>query len=276
MTTPVEVVTEIGHAEAPLDRYLQCVEASEVVIEVTSVYVRYLSEINTIDQTFKIAVDYDFEWTATEKDFAAWEQGPEAQKEYNPEVVPSFVFPNAKECTITKGPQANGNPFRLDVASGKNCLRALVEATSIVLYDLHSFPFDCQSLDLTMEMTFKNAEEMIFTPTKANDEKALLVWNTNFSASPDFGFSRALVEFVTRRNFSLVVLRLQVVRKPLGYLFRIALPLCLLSVVAVVAFGFRLVEDFGDRVSYLITLILTFVAFAFVSDLSMHHSFLSC
>lgn len=260
----IAIQTEVGNEETPEEQYLQCAQASATVIEVKSVYVRYVSEINTVDQTFKIAVDYDFEWEATAKDLESWEAGAAAQKEYQPEVWPSFVFPNSKECTAVKGAQANGNPFYIDPTSGKNCLRVLVEATGIVLYDLHAFPFDCQSLKLTMEMTFNSREKMMFVPTE-NQSQNVMVWNTAFSASPDFDFRRGLVEFVFKNDFSLVVLQLQVARRPMGYLFRIAVPLCLLSLIAVVAFAFRIVQDFGDRVSFLVTLILTFVAFAFVS-----------
>lgn len=263
------MVASGGAGTTPYERFHERVEQTETVVEVKIIYVKYISDVNTVDQTFKIAVDFDLEWLASEKDLEDWDNGEAAQKEYTPDIVPTFTIPNAKELSMSRTPQANGNPFLVDTETGKNFVRIAVEATCLNLYDLRGFPFDCQSLTLIVDTQFYAKDKMIFAPTPDQSEfYDMLFWNTKFSAIPDFEFRRALAEFIVANDsFSSIRLRFQVSRTPQGYLFRIAFPLCLLTIVTLAAFGFQLADDFADRIAYLITLVLTFVAFAFVSQI---------
>lgn len=93
----------------------------------------------------------------------------------------------------------------------------------------------------------------------------LILVNCRFSANPEFEFRRAITKFETTETWSRMELRCQVARKWQGPMIRVAFPCFLLTLVTITSFGFDLDTEGGDRISYLVTLVLTFVAFAFVS-----------
>lgn len=119
-------------------------------------------------------------------------------------------------------------------------------------------------------MSFNGKDNMVFIPrgvTAENEGSSLLVLNRKFSAIPEFDYRRALVKFETTDDWSNFRIMFQISRKPQGPLLRVAFPGFLLTLITVSTFGFDLDDEFGERIAYLVTLILTFVAFNFVSIL---------
>ena len=252
-----------------------------LAVEVTMVYVWYVADLKNVDQTYRITVGIDMEWEASEKDLREWEKGKVARSEYRPEVIPTFEIIDAKESEQTRVEQAHGSPFAV-TASGNNHMRTLVKATCLQSYRLHSFPFDCQDLTMTVMSTFngEGRKPVFFVPPNNGEQgqggegSSIVYMNRRFAENPDFEFKRGLLEFVRKDNsWSEFVVHFQMLRKPQGYLYRIGFSILLLTVVTASAFSFDAVNEFGDRVSYLITLILTFVAFSFVSRSPMKFNF---
>ena len=244
--------------------YQQRVEEAETVVDVKMIYVRYISDMNSVEQTYEIAVDFDLEWPATEDDAGEWQRRNKDNK-YVPSRVPGLAFPNAKKCNQKRGVYPDMNTFKVKENEDGllvNCMRVLVEATALACYNLRSFPFDVQSLPLIMEFTFTNKDQMIFRGV----DQPLFVWNTFFSASADFSFRRALIEFWLRDDdYSAIVLRFQVQRKYAGYMWRIAWPLTMLFAVSWLGFTFETEEPSSTTANYLATVVLAFIAFSLVS-----------
>ena len=172
----VGVEIDAGQDLTPREQFMQDADATITRIEVKLVYVRFISDIQTVDQTFRIAVGIDMEWDATENDLAEWSKGPEAQKTFIPEIVPNFEIANAKEISIERRQQLNGNPFKVTEATGKNFMRAFIEALCLQTYSLKSFPFDVQELLVNIGMTFNGKEKMMFVPNPM-PESSVLIFN---------------------------------------------------------------------------------------------------
>lgn len=170
----VAVEVEGAQTLTPREQFMSDAEATATRIEVKLVYVRFISDIETVDQTFRIAVGIDLEWEATEADLAEWSKGAEAQKTYVPEIVPNFEIGNAKEISIERRLLANGNPFKVTEASGKNFMRAFIEALCLQSYSLRSFPFDVQDLLVQIGMSFNGKDKMMFVPNPLPDSSVLI------------------------------------------------------------------------------------------------------
>lgn len=170
----VAVEVEGAQTLTPREQFMSDAEATATRIEVKLVYVRFISDIETVDQTFRIAVGIDLEWEATEADLAEWAKGAEAQKTYVPEIVPNFEIGNAKEISIERRLLANGNPFKVTEASGKNFMRAFIEALCLQSYSLRSFPFDVQDLLVQIGMSFNGKDKMMFVPNPLPDSSVLI------------------------------------------------------------------------------------------------------
>lgn len=251
-----------GERLTPREQFTADSESTATRIEVKLVYVRFISDIQTVEQTFRIAVGLDLEWEATQKDLDEWAQGPEAQKTFMPEIVPNFEIANAKEISIERRQQANGNPFKVNEETGKCFMRAFIEALCLQVYSLRNFPFDIQDLVVNIGMTFNGKEKMMFVPNPVAGS-SVLIFNRRYSAIPEFEFRRALTKFETTETWSRMELRCQVARRPEGPMYRVAFPCFLLTLVTITSFGFDLDLEFSERIAYLVTLVLTFVAFAF-------------
>ena len=264
MTVEVELAEGELEELTAKEAFYQDVDATKTVIEVNLFYIRYISDISTIEQTFRIAVGIDMEWKATDRDLEDWSKGADAQKDYVPEVVPNFELPNAKEISIERRALENGNPFKLTESTGKNFLRAFIEATCLQQFNLRSFPFDVQDLVVNIDMSFALKDKLVFAPTP-NEDASLVILNRQYSAIPEFDFSRTVVKFDCDNTWSRMELHVQMARQPEGPLYRVAFPCFLLTMVTITSFGFDLDLEFAERIAYLVTLVLTFVAFAFVS-----------
>lgn len=207
---------------------------------------------------------------------------------------------SAKEETLERRALENGNPFRIQEVDGIkfNFLRTLVYLTCIERLELYSFPFDVQDLTLTMDMSFAPVQKAMFVPGRGAFPKPdeavlltgksdtilsigdfkvpLLILNRQYCTIPDFDVERCLLQF---RNacyagdevlgdgafrWSQVTIRIQLKRKAEGYLYRVAFYNLLLAYTSVCAFALNPVDGLGDRIGFLITLILAAVAFQFI------------
>ena len=264
---------EAAVAEASAsERFWQRAEEN-LPVELTDIYVWYVSDLKNVDQTYRLTMGLDMQWEASERDLAEWDKGKEARKTYRPETIPTFEVIDAKESEQIRVEQSHGSAFAI-TAEGKNHMRTLVKATCLQVYRLKSFPFDCQDLTITIMSTFNGLgkRQVHFVPAESDGtDDAFVYINRRFADNPDFELKRALVEFVRKDDsWSEFVVHFQMLRKPQGYLYRLAFSILLLTIVTLSAFTFDAVTGIEARISYLITLVLTFVAFSFVSPLVVH------
>lgn len=171
------------------------------------IYVRYVADVDTLNETFKCAFGLDMLWKATDEDkknFATNASG------FTPGWVPNFEFPNAKEIELERRNLVTGNPFKV-TPEGFNFLRTLCTGVFMTKFDLHAFPFDVQDLHVIMDMSFDLKEEALLVPWSESwssdpagpapsAEKNFLQLNRAFSAIPDFEAKRVLAEFACREN----------------------------------------------------------------------------
>jgi hypothetical protein len=271
-------------------------KATNRLVQVKMVYIRYVAEVNTVEQTFKIAFGLDLIWPATEAEKRSYADNPE---KYKPQYIPNFEvgsaqwmqcitglalteckqFPSAKDVTLERRPLVTGDPFEV-TPDGYNFFRTLVIGTFMEQFQLHSYPFDVQDLTVIMDMSFALKEDAIFVPWsesysleaggELSMDKSFLRFNRAFSAIPEFHARRVLVEFTVKENcWSQLKFRIQMVRKPEGTLGRVAILCCLLSLSSLCAFSMDPLTNHADRAGFLMTLILAFVAFQFTVTSSL-------
>lgn len=281
----------------PLDRFIQDWNKTEIPVEIKGIFIRHIADVNTIDQSFKIAVGFDMMWPSSALDIQNWNNDP---LQFTPEFVPNFEFPNAKEETMERRALENGNPFCIQEVDGVkfNFLRTLVYLTCIERLELHAFPFDVQELTLTMDMSFAPVQKAMFVPgrgafpkpditadsvgksdtilSRGDFTSPLLILNRQYCTIPDFDVERCLIQFQNACyagdealgddafRWGQVTIRIQLKRKAEGYLYRVAFYNLLLAYSSVCAFALNPVGDLGDRIGFLITLILAAVAFQFI------------
>lgn len=278
----------------PSQKFIKDWEQCENKVHMKLVYVRYIADVDTVAQTFSVAIGFDMSWKSSAQDVKRWKSDP---LNFKPDFIPNFEFPNAKEETMERREQENGNPFKIDIIDGEpyNFLRTLVYLTCMERFELSSFPFDVQELTVTMDTSFFPVQKSMFVPhlnALSIDEDAglhggnepiqhgqpndgtLLILNRAFCAIPEFRATRVVLEFASRSSpgdedkedafrWSQVVIRFQLERRSEGYLWRIAFLSVLLAVTAMSAFALN-VDDLSDRQGLLITLILASVAFQYV------------
>jgi hypothetical protein len=131
-----------------------------------------------------------------------------------------------------------------------------------------------------MDMSFDLKEEALFVPwiesypldpgSHGSDKKNFIQLNRAFSAIPDFDAKRIVAEFAVRENcWGQFRFRVQMSRRPEGTLGRVASLCALLGVATLSTFGMNPVDGHDDRVGFLITCILAFVAFQFIVSSSL-------
>ncbi|GBG29067.1 Hypothetical Protein FCC1311_052892 [Hondaea fermentalgiana] len=279
----------------PSQKFIKDWERCENKVHLKLAYVRYIASVDTVAQTFQVAIGFDMSWKSSPADERSWASNP---AKFVPEFVPNFEFPNAKEEIKERREQENGNPFKIDVIDGVsyNFLRTLVYLKCMERYELYSFPFDVQELTVTMDTSFVPVQKSMFVPHLGSlyiDEEAaetndagpiqdgdpqggtLLILNRAFCAIPEFRARRVVLEFASRSGgggdednedafrWSQVVIRFQLERRAEGFLWRIAFLSVLLAVTALSSFALE-VDQLAERQSLLITLILASVAFQYV------------
>ena len=141
--------------------------------------------------------------------------------------------------------------------------------------------FDVQDLTIIMDLSFDLKEEALWVPwsesfsldnpkEQGSSTKNFIQFNRAFSAIPDFEAQRVIVEFAVREDcWGQVKIRIQMARLPEGTLGRIASLCALLGISTLCTFSMDPVNNHTDRVNFLITLILAFVAFQFIVSSSL-------
>lgn len=267
---------------SPNDRFLDDWSQTQHAVEIRLMYVRWLADVNTKEQTFKAAIGFDMTWPATEEDVRLWQRSPET---FVPGYVPNFEISNAKESVEERRLLENGNCFKVEEREDghHNFLRTLVYMTCLERYELSNFPLDVQELTVELLMTFARSDRALFVPPASSfdprgDQGAdfapapMLILNRQFCALPEFSIRRVVAEFYSNggpdstieTRASRVALRFQVERRATGYLARVAYLCALLAVSALGVFSLDAVAELSDRLGFLITLVLASVAFQYV------------
>eukprot|EP00457_Paulinella_chromatophora_P008493 gb/GEZN01008528.1/.p1 GENE.gb/GEZN01008528.1/~~gb/GEZN01008528.1/.p1 ORF type:complete len:433 (-),score=30.95 gb/GEZN01008528.1/:85-1383(-) len=243
-----------------------------------------LGDINTVQESFSVVLHLFMRWKPSQDDLKIWSTSPTG---FTPTWKPTFVianavsveaepheFENKSNFRIIKNGDANRYGIRQGFSNGDEWLVESSTAYKVTMtahMNLAAFPFDSQELPVVFEMS-------------ETDEKAK--FDTNILTSIDQNVTStgtsSVVEFTTLTShlsewlivpplasiqsewrFSKFYIRLKVVRMWYGYAFRVILPLVVLASISFAAFGFDVNDGRGDRISFLVTLLLTMTAFQF-------------
>ena len=288
-------------------RFLSEAARTRVPVQVVDMWVRYLSEVSTVDQTFKTAFQLDLRWPATARDEEEWERD---RAGFTPETVPCVEFTNAKEVEMERRSYPDGSCFLVlgqhtdgyerggtvepdaqgagEAAARFVFMRLLVSGTFMCSFDLASFPFDVQTLPVSMDMSFSDASTTMFVPARgALDLDArrcggdsFVTLNREFSALADFELERVTAEFACRTTraeavvanafaWGQLVVQFQIVRRWEGHVVRLAFLAFLLSLVSVASFGYDIVDSLNDRAGFIMNLVMANTAFQLVVSESL-------
>jgi hypothetical protein len=120
-----------------------------------------------------------------------------------------------------------------------------------------------------------SSKRYLLNSNKQTWKTPLVILNREYCTFPDFTAKRCIIKFCSACykgdelhdenafRWGQVIIRFQMKRNPKGYLYRVGMYNFFLSFTSVCTFAINLTE-LGDRVGFLITLILASVAFQFI------------
>jgi len=74
----------------PVERFIKDWNNTQIPVEIKGIFIRHIADVDTIDQSFKIAVGFDMMWPSTDEDIINWGKDPIS---FTPGFVPNFEFP---------------------------------------------------------------------------------------------------------------------------------------------------------------------------------------
>jgi len=193
-----------------MDAFRQACKTTKRLVEVRLIYIRYISDIDDLAESFRAAFGLDMYWKATDEDMRQFKANPAT---FAPGFIPTFEFPNTREVTLERRPLVSGSPFKV-TPDGMNFLRTFVSGVFMASFDLVAYPFDIQNLTVVMDMSFDPKEDVLLVPGPAA-----------FPLDSKQTVDGTIVQF--NRAFSSV----QVSRYSLGILMRVALLVRLFAIV---------------------------------------------
>ena len=229
-------------------------------IEMSS-FVRWLAEIKEVTRTYEMSVDIDVTWKASAADMACTDK-EWREKDWKPSISPDLVVQNAytlKEDMLISC--AHGGLFELRRDSGMVFFRKRYTGEFFAPLDLRSFPFDIQELPLVIELSFLGTDAVWMMPPSSHD---YTVWfNREFSVLSNFITNAVCSEYDNRGRFSRFKQSIYLERDWMAYLYRVILPVCIISGSSLLVFSLNPILEVEGRLGLGITLMLTLVAFEF-------------
>lgn len=135
-----------------------------------------------------------------------------------------------------------------------------VQQTFQETFELQSFPFDVQ--DLNIKMCGPRVETCNIIPDKMKPTPISL--NVSLFSETDWVYENAVCEFFNNEGQAQVHFHIKVSRRWQHYFYRIYSILTLCALSGVLTFSFEIGDDYTDAVGYMSTCVLTVVAFMFV------------
>jgi len=135
-----------------------------------------------------------------------------------------------------------------------------VQETFQETFELQSFPFDVQ--DLNIKMTGPRVQCCNLVPDKMKPKPICL--GVSLFSETDWVYESTMCEFFNDEGFSEVHLHIKTSRRWQHYFYRIYSILTLCALSGVLTFSFDIEENYTDAVGYMSTCLLTVVAFMFI------------
>jgi len=252
-----------------------------------SLQVHWVSNVDTVNQTFDAGFYISFEWQPSKLDVDTWKQlkAEDKVKEFMPHFRPQFRFPNV--LSLTKEPRRylDGSIYSLLINGEKDTrgiitrmdydymisARYSIRATFGEPFELESFPFDVQDLKIIISSTATTGSQILVPHFRRKDFVKIAV---NVSSLPEWDFRAPVAEFKISNPstsdrgsaYSTCVLNMKVARRFQSYVVRIMSLMGLITLATFTVFSLEPVDDMADRLANSFTLVLTGLVFMFVVD----------
>mmetsp|Transcript_22974 Transcript_22974/g.28213 ORF Transcript_22974/g.28213 Transcript_22974/m.28213 type:complete len:452 (-) Transcript_22974:108-1463(-) len=252
-------------------------------------YVYRIDNINLVDQSFDALFYCTFSWKPTKKEWELYQNDPLG---YVPEWIPSVHIPNGANIVkkVVKGDKNSGyriartglnlqeHPFGRKIGKPKtsdnngynlyNCFQYSIECSINERYELENFPFDCQELKIIVEGSARN-DVYVLRPSLIDEYKSMGGLSIKFSNAQEYDVYQPLNEFKTTvygiDHYPLHVYNIKLKRRYWVYLFKYFLFNFIITAGSLFVFS----ELVQEKLDYLVTLLLTQVAYQFVLTTSL-------
>lgn len=253
--------------------------------------VHYVSNVNTIEQSFQAGLYVSHEWQPSKEDVEEWMKLKEEGRieEFRPEYIPQFRFSNGLEFeTREYRKYLDGTTFSLLVNGEIDTRGAEVTMQQDYMisarlsirgsfgepFQLQEFPFDVQDMKIIIAST-ANAHTQILVPHFRRNEFVKI--QMQVSSLPEWTFDQCLVEFVLSDpaqssrgdRYSTCTLNCKLVRKWKSYIKRVNVMMAAISCTQFTVFSLDAVEKQAERLSNSFALMLTGLIFIFVAANSL-------
>ena len=235
-----------------------------VEIRVDCVYIPVIGELDVTLNTFKVKVDLDLSWKATQEDVLAYNADPAG---YTPSFVPNLVFANSFSVEYDEIIPLAGNicyQMEEETSNPNNApeyrvkIRHRLIGTMSNHFEVQYFPFDVQNLVLSITLSFFDRDQARFViPSK----KDFVYVPTKYTTVPGFDLLRVVAGEVHPENFTTLVVIVQARRNMQPYLFRILLPLFSINMST---FSVYAIEEIEGKTGVLLTAMLSFVGMIYI------------
>jgi len=231
--------------------------------------IKNLSEINLVNQTFRVQMHVYLTWMLSKDDQEQYEELEKSKKsdEFKPSLKLEIV--NAKEVSMEYEIRNAPRQAKKDKTKLSCRMKVEIVATCNEEFELQSFPFDVQDLTLDFKPT---AKDYTFVPMNWGDGSAFWSINPSPVLFEEYALQRCVVEFYRDngknskaaggKGYSHCVVRMKLERNARYYILNYFSIIGLINLGAFTSFGFYeiSVDSLGDRMGLLVTLILAAVA----------------
>lgn len=239
-----------------------------------SVMIERISNINIEDQSFRGKILITHCWKPTKEEVQLFRDKP---TNFQPFWIPNFEFPDCIQIHDMGLKQSHWNTDYIILRKGEsNGLEISplpyiisgqywIDATFSEVFELENFPVDCQ--DLTIKIQSQQYTQICVFDTPFQGQN-MLTMSQEYSTIPEWMIHEPKFEIIKKKigpitQYSQINLSIKLQRIPKAYFWRMLLFLILLTAMSLISFSIDILISGADRISFLIVLLLTAVAYQF-------------
>lgn len=225
--------------------------------------IREITYIKTACQSYGIKGALKLSWLASKEDVQSFQESAQSGGAYRPSFVPHIEWTNDIECEDYK---LGAIAVKKDKKTGTeyNTQSISFNMSFTEEFEVEHFPFDVQ--DLSMVFHDRGHNEFVPHHTMDNFLKLDKAWSSITDWELDrIEASKAAIPYQSGRkgSYQKVTVKIQVKRKWEGLVYRLVAWLCILGIMSWSTFAVH-PSEVGDRLSNVVTMALTIVAFQFI------------
>eukprot|EP01083_Nonionella_stella_P185703 677770_1 len=278
-TTAKESIGDVKVEEMSVTDDMFRSEGSQIQLG-SMVWVFRIADVDLVKETFFANFAIEFHWHCTKTDYESYQSDP---SNYVPSYIPNFVFMNGEADKIELQTQNDNQGYKIAATGDKgtfgetfgdklrcpvmNLCYYEISGTFAEKFELKGFPFDVQSLQIQFK-SIDDASVAVFVPSMIQFKGDFTgYFLLNHSTLQEYTVHPPFLEYDVLQNFvkqPFINIRLKIERNYMVYMWSIYLLAFVSTASTLFAFALDPVEDLADRLGFVVTLLLTAVAFQFV------------